>query len=55
MRDILSEAKLFLQKNEVEVPCFQEIYEKNLNEDVMKDELLVKFLSNKEQFSGGTD
>jgi hypothetical protein len=55
MRDILSEAKLFLRQNEVnhmEVPCYQEISVKNLYEDAMKDELLVKYLPTKEQLSG---
>jgi hypothetical protein len=49
------EAKLFLRKNEVnhmEVPCYQEISVKNLYEDAMKDELLVKYLPTKEQLSG---
>ena len=55
MRDILSEAKMFLRQNEVnhmEVPCYQEISVKNLYEDAMKDELLVKYLPTKEQLSG---
>ena len=55
MRDILSEAKSFLRQNEVnhmEVPCYQEISVKNLYEDAMKDELLVKYLPTKEQLSG---
>ncbi len=55
MRDILSEAKMFLRQNEVnhmEVPCYQEISVKNLYEDAMKDELLVKYLPRKEQLSG---
>ena len=45
MRDILSEAKLFQRQNDVnhmEVPWYQEISVKNLYEDAMKDELLVK-------------
>jgi len=55
MRDILSEAKLYLRQNEVnrmEVPCYQEISVKNLYEDAMKDELLVKYLPSKQQLSG---
>jgi hypothetical protein len=55
MRDILSEAKLFLRQNDVnhmEVPCYQEISVKNLYEDAMKDELLVKYLPTREQLSG---
>ena len=55
MSDILSEAKSFLRQNEVnhmEVPCYQEISVKNLYEDAMKDELLVKYLATKEQLSG---
>ncbi len=52
MRDILSEAKMFLRQNEVnhmEVPCYQEISVKNLYEDAMKDELLVKYLAHTRQ------
>ena len=55
MRDILSEAKMFLRQNEVnhmEVPCYQEISVKNLYGDAMKDELLAKYLPTKEQLSG---
>jgi hypothetical protein len=55
MRHILSEAKFFLQYNEVnhmEVPFYQEIYVKNLYNDAMKDKLLVRYLPNKEQLSG---
>ena len=55
MRDILSDTKLFLKQNDVnrmEVPCYQEISVKNLYEDAMKDELLVKYLPTKEQLSG---
>ena len=55
MRDILSEAKLFLRQNDVnhmEVPCYQEISVKNLYEDAMKDELLMKYLPTREQLSG---
>ena len=36
----------------MEVPCYQEISVKNLYEDAMKDELLPKYLPNKEQLSG---
>jgi hypothetical protein len=55
MRDILSDAKMFLRQNEVnhmEVPCYYEISVKNLYEDAMKDKLLVKYLTTKEQLSG---
>ena len=55
MRDILSEAKLYLRQNEVnrmEVPCYQEISVKNLYEDAIKDEILAKYLPTKEQLSG---
>lgn len=55
MRDILSEQKLFFRQNEVnhmEVPHYQEISVKNLYEDALKDELLVKYLPSKEQLSG---
>jgi hypothetical protein len=55
MRDILSEAKMCLKQNEVnhmEVPCYQEIFVKNLYVDAMKDELLAKQLSSKKQLSG---
>jgi hypothetical protein len=55
MRDILSEAKSFLKKNEVnhmEVPCYQEISVKNLFEDALKDDVLAKYLPSKEQLSG---
>jgi len=31
----------------MEVPCYQEISVKNLYEDAMKDELLVKYLPSK--------
>ena len=54
MRDILSETKSFLKQNDVnrmEVPCYQEISVKNLYEDALKDELLVK-PPTKEQLSG---
>ena len=36
----------------MEVPCYQEISVKNLYEDAMKDELLLKYLPTKEQLSG---
>jgi hypothetical protein len=36
----------------MEVPFYQEISVKNLYEDAMKDELLVKYLPTKEQLSG---
>ncbi len=36
----------------MEVPCYQEFYVKNLYEDAMKDELLMKYLPTKEQLSG---
>jgi hypothetical protein len=36
----------------MEVPCYQEISVKNLYEDAMKDELLMKYLPTKEQLSG---
>jgi hypothetical protein len=55
IRDILSKDKMFLRQNEVnlmEVPCYLEISVKNLYEDSMKDELLVKYLPIKEQLSG---
>ena len=55
MRDILSETNSFLKQNDVnsmEVRCYQEISVKNLYEDAMKDELLVKYLPTKEQLSG---
>ena len=55
MRDILSEAKLYLRQNEVnrmEVPCYQEISVKNLYEDAIKDDILAKYLPTKEQLSG---
>ena len=51
MRDILSETKSFLRKNEVnrmEVQCYQEISVKNLYEDEIKDEVLSKYLPSKE-------
>ena len=55
MRDILTEKKLCLMTNEVNhmnVPAYQEISVKNLYEDAMKDELLVKYLPTREQLSG---
>ena len=48
MRDLISETKQCLKQNEVnhmEVPHYQEISVKNLYEDALKDELLVKYLS----------
>jgi hypothetical protein len=36
----------------MEVPCYQEISVKNLNEDAIKDELLMKYLQTKEKLSG---
>ncbi len=55
MRDLISETKQCLKQNEVnhmEVPHSQEISVKNLYEDALKDELLVKYLPSKEQLSG---
>jgi len=55
MRDILSESKMCLKQNEInhmEVPHYQEISVKNLYEDAMKDEVLVKYLPTKDQLSG---
>ena len=56
MRDLLSETKQqCLKQNEVnhmEVPHYHEISVKNLYEDALKDELLVKYLPSKEQLSG---
>jgi hypothetical protein len=52
LRDILSEKKLHLKQNEVnhmEVPTYQEISVKNMYEDAMADELLIKYLPTKEQ------
>jgi hypothetical protein len=36
----------------MEVPHYQEISVKNMYEDALKDELLVKYLPSKEQLSG---
>ena len=36
----------------MEVPHYQEISVKNLYDDAMKDEVLVKYLPTKEQLSG---
>jgi hypothetical protein len=36
----------------MEVPCYQEISVKNLYDDAMKDEVLVKYLLTREQLSG---
>jgi len=55
MRDLISETKQCLKQNEVnhmEVPHYQEISVKNMYEDALKDELLVKYLPSKEQLSG---
>ena len=55
MRDLLSEARLCLIKNDVnrmEVPCYQEISVKNLYEDAIKDGVLAKYLPTKEQLAG---
>ena len=55
MRDQLSETKMCLKQNEVnhmEVPHYQEISVKNMYEDALKDELLMKYLPSKEQLSG---
>ena len=55
MRDILSEAKLFLRANEVnhmKVPLYQEISVKNLYEDAMQDPVLKKYLPDPNQLSG---
>jgi hypothetical protein len=52
LRDILSEKKLHLKQNEVnhmEVPTYQEISVKNMYEDAMADELLIKYLPTREQ------
>ena len=52
LRDILNEKKLHLKQNEVnhmEVPTYQEISVKNMYEDAMADELLIKYLPTKEQ------
>ena len=54
MRDILSEKKLHLKKNEVihlDIPAYQEISVKNLYEDALKDPVLGKYLPTKEQLS----
>ncbi len=50
----MSEAKSCQKQNEVnqiEAPCFQEISVKNLYAEAMKDELIVKYLFSKKQFS----
>ena len=55
MRDLISETKQCHKQNEVnhmEVPHYQEISVKNLYEDALKDELLVKYLPSKEQLIG---
>ena len=54
MRDILSEKKSHLKQNDVirlDVPTYQEISAKNLNEDAMKDPVLSKYLPTKDQLS----
>ena len=54
MRDILADKKLHLKPNEVvrlDIPANQELSVKNLYEDVMKDPVLTKYLSTKEQLS----
>ena len=54
MRDMRSEAKLYLRQNELnrmELPCYQEISVKNLYENAIKDELLARYLPTNEQLS----
>ena len=54
MRDILADKKLHLKQNEVirlDIPAYQELSVKNLNEDAMKDPVLTKYLPTKEQLS----
>ena len=54
MRDILADKKLHLKQNEVirlDIPAYQELSVKNLNEDDMKDPVLTKCLPTKEQLS----
>jgi hypothetical protein len=54
IRDILSDKKLHLKQNEVirlEIPNYQELSVKNLYEDAMKDQVLCKYLPNKDQLS----
>ena len=55
LRDILCEKKLHLKQNEVyrmEVPAYNEISVKNMYDDAMADELLMKYLPTKEQLGG---
>ena len=50
MRDLLSETKMCLKQNEVnhmELPHYHKISVKNMYEDALKDELLVKYLPSK--------
>ena len=54
MRDILKESKLHLKANEVihlDIPHYQELSVKNMYEDAMKDEVLIKYLPTKKQLS----
>lgn len=54
MRDILKESKLHLKANEVihlDVPHYQEISVRNMYDDAMQDEVLVKYLPSKKQLS----
>ena len=54
MRDILSENKSHLKQNDVirlDVPAYQEISDKNVHDDAMKDPILSKYLPNMEQLS----
>ncbi len=55
MRDILSEARLYLRQNEVnlmELPCYQENFVKNLYDNALKVEVLTRYLPSKEQLAG---
>ena len=52
--DILEKKKLHLKQNEVirlEIPAYQEISVKNLYDDAIRDPVLSKYLSSKEQLS----
>jgi len=54
MRDILKESKLHLKTNEVihvDVPRYPELSVKNMYDDAMKDEVLIKYLPTKKQLS----
>ena len=54
MRDILKEAKLHLKTNEVihiDVPRYPELSVKNMYDDAMKDDVLMKYLPSKKQLS----